>query len=301
MIHREFEEEYRKNLEEIRFPEILEGRMKCISCLKERQNTSTLLTEDENGKRHIVKTATGRRIRALKRENQIMGRLREAGVNAFAMPEMFIIEEDKAYYVREYVEGETLISVVKKYGCMPESVLLETGIRLCKLLEILHSQNPPVIHRDIKPENIVVRKDRTLTLIDFETAGLFLPGKAADSVHMASRPTAAPEQFGLGLPDCRTDVYGIGMTLLYLSCGSYEREELKNSELSAELKIIIRKTLSLNIDRRYSSVIKLRKKLECYRRKRHKTNGNRRDDQTGNDTNIRDDSIIEQLRVKIHN
>ena len=55
MIHREFEEKYRKNLDEIQFPKILEGRMKCICCLKERQNAHTLLVEDEQKKNIFLK------------------------------------------------------------------------------------------------------------------------------------------------------------------------------------------------------------------------------------------------------
>lgn len=284
MIHREFEEKYRKNLEEIQFPEILEGRMKCICCLKERQNAHTLLVEDGQKKKYILKMAQGRRIRALQKENDIMKKLCESGVHAFPEPELFVKDENKAYYIREYVEGETLLTVVKRCGCMPEPVLVEIGIQLCHLLEILHSQDPPVIHRDIKPENIIVKKDRTLTLIDFETARRYTPGKTRDTLLMASHPTAAPEQYGFGQTDCRTDIYGLGMTLLYLACGSYDRRDLKNSELSGCIRIIIRKTLFLNIDRRYSSVVKLRNKLERYQRGRYRLMGNRRRKHAGNDT-----------------
>ena len=68
--------------------------------------------------------------------------------------------------------------------------------------------------------------DGTLTLIDYETARCYKEGLDEDTYFMGTRGTAAPEQYGFGQSDIRTDIYGIGRTLLYLLTGGYRLEEL---------------------------------------------------------------------------
>lgn len=168
--------------------------------------------------------------------------------------------------MREYVEGDNLLTVVKKHGCMESDILVKTAIQLCSMLDVLHSQETPIVHSDIKPENIVCRDDHRFILIDFETARRLEFGKDHGTMRMGSRPTAAPEQFGEARVDCRTDIYGLGMTLLYLACGSYDRKDLRTSGLTLWGQIMIRKCLAYNPDKRYKNAAEFRKQLLKYER-----------------------------------
>lgn len=259
MKREEFEKEYRNSLKSIELPDALKNKLECVDCLKERPDICTLLTySKEDHKNYILKIADRSRGNMLVCEWNILRMLADCGIRNFPAP-IFLLEENGiTYYVREYAEGDTLLGLAKRKGCMPEAVLLQTGIQLCRLLEILQDQNPPVIHRDLKPENIVYMKKNTFTFIDFETARRYSRGKSYDTLVMGSRPTAAPEQFGFAQTDCRTDIYGLGMTLLYLACGTYDKKSLEQAEISGRLRKIILKSVEFDPERRYQTAEKMR-------------------------------------------
>lgn len=276
MMREEFESQYRKYLETMELPEILKNKIILRKCLKERQDICTLLVYNKNtDKNYTLKAADSKRGEVLEREMQILQELVQAGIQVFPKPELLIKENGMTYYLREYVEGETLLSIIKRRGCMPERVLALTGIQLCDLLELLHKQQPPVIHRDIKPENIVYTGKHTFTLIDFETARKYSGKKSRDTVIMGSRPTAAPEQFGFSQTDCRTDIYGLGMTLLFLAVGTYEQKDLKAAGISGRLRRIILKATAFDPGKRYHTVGHLRKDLMKCTNRKLKPQGNR--------------------------
>ena len=267
MKYGNFEVQYRKNLQDIYIPCTLPSNLECLSCLKEKKDSCTLLVRDKyKNQKYILKIAKNSRALALKRENCLLRELRKKGIRAFPSPQCLVEEGDSTYFLREFIEGETLISIVKRRGCMPERVLVRTALSLCRVLEILQAQNPCIIHRDIKPENIIYTKDRSFVLIDFETARKYSPGKSHDTMVMGSRLTAAPEQYGFSQTDCRTDIYGLGMTFLFLACGSYERSELKNSGISKPLRRIIGKAVAFEPGKRYRNARRLRQDLEKLRR-----------------------------------
>lgn len=269
MMYEEFERMYWKNLEKVELPEALKNTIRLEGCLKQREHMCTFLVSHINtGRKYVLKIADKKRGRVLECERDILKELYQKGIHIFPKPEFLIEEKEMFYYGREYIEGENLLSIVKKRGCMPERVLAETGIKLCGLLEILHQQVPPVIYRDIKPENIIYKGNHTFTFIDFETVRKYSRKKDQDTLIMGSRPTAAPEQFGYSQTDPRTDIYGLGMTMLFLASGNYDRENLKNLQMSVRMRRIIRKATAFNPDKRYSTVGYFRKDLLKYLRYR---------------------------------
>lgn len=75
-------------------------------------------------------------------------------------------ENNTAYYVMEYIEGESLSSIVKKSGPLPEKRALGYIAKVGEALEYVHERK--INHLDIKPANIMVRKsDDSPILIDF--------------------------------------------------------------------------------------------------------------------------------------
>src|SRR5262245_55407714 len=129
-------------------------------------------------------------------------------------------EEGKQFLVMEYVGGQTLRQALSARG--GRATLEETrdwATQLCAVLSYLHSQNPPIIYRDLKPTNVMLRPDGRLALIDFGIARFYKPGQAADTAIYGTLGYAAPEQYGEGQTDQRSDIYALGVLLFHALTG----------------------------------------------------------------------------------
>jgi serine/threonine protein kinase len=130
------------------------------------------------------------------------------------------------FYAMEFVEGETLDSLIKRSGRLKTKLALEIAMQVAAGLAAVHEQN--LVHRDIKPGNIMVRlKDDgsiTAKIIDLGLAKavtepslqtvISTPGGFVGTPEFAS-----PEQFaGLAL-DTRSDLYSLGVTLWEMVTG----------------------------------------------------------------------------------
>ena len=160
-------------------------------------------------------------------------------------------ENGTSYLLRSYLLGETLAQRRGREDRCPEALCVSLGQKLCDLLTVLHSQEPPVIHRDIKPENIVLLPDGAVGLIDFGIARQFKDGKDTDTRHMGTRSTAAPEQYGYAQTDARTDLYALGMSLIWLVTGQYDRDALPGAEISPHLRRVLEKATAFSPEDRY--------------------------------------------------
>ena len=125
------------------------------------------------------------------------------------------------YLVMHYIEGETLDDSLKqtKEGYLSVKEVLAIGVQLSKVLEYLHSCQPPIIFRDVKPANIMRTRWGRLYLIDFGIARQFSPDKTRDTGPLGSPGYAAPEQYGRAQSTKQTDIYGLGATLHTLLTG----------------------------------------------------------------------------------
>ena len=166
-----------------------------------------------------------------------------------------IEKENVIYVVMDYIEGETLSSVLSKEGAQPQEVVIEWAKELCRVLDYLHTQDPPIIYRDMKPANIMLQPNGNIKLIDFGIAREYKEQNLADTVSLGTKGYAAPEQFGgKGQTDARTDVYCLGVTLYHLLTGQnpceppYEIYPIRywNPQLSSGLEAIIQKCTQLN-------------------------------------------------------
>jgi serine/threonine protein kinase, bacterial len=129
-------------------------------------------------------------------------------------------QDGKAYLVMEFIPGETLLSFLQREG-LPQSErqVAEWLRQLCDVLEFLHSQDPPIIFRDLKPANIMLTPSGQVKLIDFGIARLFKPGQAKDTQAFGTVGYSAPEQYGRGQTDARSDVYSLGVLIYQLLTG----------------------------------------------------------------------------------
>eukprot|EP00811_Abedinium_folium_P027090 NODE_4063_length_1941_cov_15.514884.p1 GENE.NODE_4063_length_1941_cov_15.514884~~NODE_4063_length_1941_cov_15.514884.p1 ORF type:complete len:477 (-),score=64.12 NODE_4063_length_1941_cov_15.514884:353-1783(-) len=68
----------------------------------------------------------------------------------------------------EMCSGGHLLDLLDRYsGQLGEKRILAIFTDICKAVDVLHAQSPPIQHRDLKVENILFASDGTLRLCDF--------------------------------------------------------------------------------------------------------------------------------------
>lgn len=159
------------------------------------------------------------------------------------LPEIHLFwqEEGDLIVIEELIQGRMLEELIDpKRGV--ETIVFEEKKRilleLCDALEFLHSANPPIIHRDIKASNIMIREDGTVKLIDYDAAKQYVAEKSRDTVLIGTQGIAAPEQYGFGQSDARTDIFAVGKLLERLFPDSKQAQEIaaKATKLQPELR-----------------------------------------------------------------
>ncbi|MDW8405242.1 serine/threonine-protein kinase [Chloroflexus sp.] len=129
-------------------------------------------------------------------------------------------ENGRNYLVMEFVPGENLRDYVNRVGLpRPLHEVLRWTAQICEVLAYLHSQQPPIIFRDLKPTNVMITPDGTIKLVDFGIARLFKPGKERDTQAFGTPGYSAPEQYGRGQTDPRSDIYSLGVLMHHLLTG----------------------------------------------------------------------------------
>ncbi|TMC19863.1 MAG: hypothetical protein E6J33_05000 [Chloroflexi bacterium] len=157
---------------------------------------------------HEVATATD----AFKREALLLASLSHPG-----LPHIYdqFFEDGHWYLVMDFIEGETFDEYLHKAAARRLLVeeVFDIGIRLCTVIDYLHTRQPPIIFRDLKPANIMLTPDGQIYLIDFGIARHFKPGQTRDTMAFGSPGYAPPEQYGKAQTTPRADIYSLGATL----------------------------------------------------------------------------------------
>ncbi len=183
------------------------------------------------------------------------------GITSKNLPKIYecISLEDEFIVIEEYINGDTLDELVQQ-GKMNPIYAAYIMTDICNILFILHSMKPPVIHRDIKPENIMVSNDGVVKLMDFDIARTYDKNKNRDTEYMGTAGYAAPEHFGFGQTDARSDIYSCGMLFNYLLTGQMPEERLAGGSFGN----IVNRCIKLSPAHRYQNVFELRQALsEC--------------------------------------
>ncbi|MBA3944179.1 MAG: serine/threonine-protein kinase [Herpetosiphonaceae bacterium] len=181
-------------------------------------------------------------------------------------------EGDRYFLVMEYIEGQTLRQLLEAtQGPLPEARVLDWAVQLCAVLTFLHTRQPPIIYRDLKPDNIMLQPNGTIKLIDFGIARLYQAGKTVDTVPLGTRGYAAPEQFGGGQSDERTDVYALG-AVLYELLTAYDVSQTpfqfpparqRNPQISARTELVLQQALQHDPDQRFQHITSFARALQA--------------------------------------
>ena len=184
----------------------------------------------------------------------------------------FFEENGRACLVMEFVWGESLEKRLEATNApLLETDVLKWAIQLCEALQYLHTRQPPIIFRDMKPSNVMVTHTGLVKLIDFGIARTYKVGKKRDTVAMGSENYAAPEQWGEGQTDARSDVYALGATMYHLLANMAPTPAFLPSEplplgnyngaLSKKTIALITKSMDRRRGNRFQSALEMREAL----------------------------------------
>ena len=132
------------------------------------------------------------------------------------------IQNETAYIVMDFIEGETLLKKLQRGGPMDYGTCISLMTPIMQALAEVHKHG--IIHRDISPDNIMVQSDGRLILLDLGAAkDLDIQGKDGNvqSSQMVAKHGFSPvEQYGqAGKIGPWTDVYAMAATIYYCCTG----------------------------------------------------------------------------------
>ncbi|MEV4761451.1 protein kinase [Micromonospora chokoriensis] len=119
-------------------------------------------------------------------------------------------DQQIAFLVMEYVEGDALSSTLSRVGRLTPARTMALVAQAADALHAAHAKG--IVHRDVKPGNLLVRPNGTLVLTDFGIARSDMVGQltAAGSV-LGTASYISPEQATGGVATPASDVYALGV------------------------------------------------------------------------------------------
>ena len=154
------------------------------------------------------------------KEAQTISRLDHAGI--VRIHDIFE-ENATAYYVMEYLEGESLSQLVERRGAIPEDEAVGYVSAVGDALQYIHAMH--INHLDIKPGNIIRRRDGRVVLIDFGVSKQYDAttdqGTTTTPVGISHgySPAEQYRQGGVQQFSPQSDVYALAATLFKLLTG----------------------------------------------------------------------------------
>jgi len=185
-------------------------------------------------------------------------------------------EGDLFFVVMEYVEGESLESLLEREKMLPYKLASQYILQICDALDYAHSRQ--ILHRDLRPANIMASKTGTLKVGDFGVAALLEKMPYAKTI-IGTPPYMSPEHFG-GKAVYASDVYSVGIIFYEMVTGIlpyYDVNPAKieslilegkctpprllNKDIPKEVNNIILRTMARDLDNRYGSCFELSQAL----------------------------------------
>ena len=148
--------------------------------------------------------------------------------NILKILDLNVTEDNRHYFIMEYLVGRALQKLVEDAIPVPLSVAGPIMLQFCEALEAAHSHK--IYHRDIKPDNVylIVHKGRKnfVKVVDFGIAKLTdaggqSTGQTQTGMVMGTPAYMSPEQAG-GMTnriDARSDIYSTGVLMFHMATG----------------------------------------------------------------------------------
>ncbi len=244
--------------------------MGCVYRVVDRFQGAKVLAAKELLSGNLVAEKAQEALTQFRNEARILARLTHANLpkvyDYFSLP-------GRHYIIMEFVKGKTLEKILetRKGRPMDERLTLSWALQICKTMYFLSIQKPhPIVFRDLKPSNIMIERNGRVKLIDFGIARFFKEDQHEDTYVYGTPGYAAPEQYGSGQTDVRSDLFSLGATLHHCLTGRNPSEypldfpdpQLLNPMLSRETAAIIKKALAPDMDKRFQSALEMKRAIQ---------------------------------------
>ena len=182
-------------------------------------------------------------------------------------------ENETAYIVMDFVEGETLKARLEKTGPLPWEQAKGIFLPAIQAMEQVHQAG--LVHRDISPDNLMLTPDGKVKILDLGAAKDLSVNNGASSMQVAKGGFSPFEQYTQrGSSGPWTDVYAMAATVYYTLTGklppvatdrvvedtiSWEEPGLK--ALSAQALEALQKAMVISAKNRMQSMEELEKGL----------------------------------------
>ena len=217
-----------------------------VRLLKESPRGSVrLIRHRASGKQFILRRFTG--------NGEVYRRLLDCSCRHLPLIYETAEREGKNLVIEEFVQGDTLDFLLADALFTPQETR-KVVKQLCQGLWVLHSM--AAVHRDVKPENVILRRTDAV-LIDFDAARLHKPQAESDTHILGTTGFAAPEQYGLGQSDTRTDIYSLGVLMNVMLTGQHPSKKLAEGRMGR----VIQRCTQVNPAQRYKDVLHLMEAL----------------------------------------
>ena len=263
-------------------PETRFGKYQLIRRLG-RSMADVYLADDTEAARRVVlkviercnKESVRLAIEAESRGARIQQQLRERDARILEVYEEGE-HEGRFFVALEYFPGRTLAEILEAEHRLEAKRAARYAAEICDQLRTLHEFVPrggrktAAVHGDIKPSNIQIGVDDELRLLDFGIAKLITPGHDLTHHQLGSPSYCSPERLRTSQVDVHADLWALGVSLYEMLAGSPPFQAQSTLELESliqsrrppralpdscplELRAVVARALSGDVDRRYAS------------------------------------------------
>ncbi len=211
--------------------QIICDRYQLTKQLSNKAGRSTYLAQDLQGGGQVVikilefnEIFTWDDLKLFEREAQTLKNISHSNIPDYL--DYFEIDTPKSQgfaLVQSYITAPSLEELISQGIKFTELEIIDLAKKLLKILNYLHQLNPPIIHRDIKPSNILLNNRSgnsigDVYIVDFGSVQTVAKKEAGTITIVGSYGYIPLEQF-MGKTTFASDLYSLGMTLIYLVSG----------------------------------------------------------------------------------
>jgi|SoiMethySBSTD1v2_1073268.scaffolds.fasta_scaffold15506_4 serine/threonine protein kinase len=165
-------------------------------------------------------------------------------------------DDGQVFFVMEYVEGQTLRTILKK-GPLDLLTAVRLARELAEALRFAHERG--LVHRDIKPGNVMVTSHGHVKVMDFGIAKTDRPEEPAAATRpgqiLGTPAYMSPEQAAGRPVDHRSDIFSFGMVFYECLTGDLPFESLSTTEYRHQAAVAPPRPLPKRVPQRVRKLV----------------------------------------------